>query len=173
LKESAAGKFSDEFVAYLNNAFNLRKVLFGTSPTPKFEFEYTLKPVTGSMVEVVIDGKKATSEGTGSLKTAFPGSGSELGVLANLVSTAGTTATTTPEATQPTTGPQPLRFPGAWGIFRFVDAGGAKKQATGEYQLTHTVSGKTVTSTIKPSGGDLFDKTIFRQVKAPDSFLKK
>lgn len=172
LKESAAGKFSAEFVAYLNNAFNLRKVLFGTNPTPRFEFEYTLKPVTSSMVEVVIDGKKATSEGTGSLKTAFPGSGSELGVLANLVSTAGSTPPA-PDVAQPATGPQPLRFPGAWGLFRFVDAGGAKKQPTGEYLLTHTVSGKTVTSTIRPSGGDLFDKSIFRQVKAPDSFMKK
>ena len=32
--------------------------------------------------------------------------------------------------------------------------------------------GKKVAAVVKPSGGDLFDKTIFRQMKAPQNFLK-
>ncbi len=169
VKENAEVQFSDEFVTYLNNAFALRRALFGSSPTPKFEYEFTLRPVTGAIVEVVIDGQKATSEGTGSIKPSFPGSGTELGVLINLVSTTGATAADT---TDTGSGPQPLRFPGVWGVFRFVDAGRPQKQPSGEYSLSYSVSGKTVSGTIKPSGGDLFDKTIFRKVKAPDAFIK-
>ena len=49
LKDTAEVKFSDEFITYLNNAMNLRKALFGTSPTPKFEYEFSLHPVQGSL----------------------------------------------------------------------------------------------------------------------------
>lgn len=169
LKENAEVKFTDEFVSYLNNAMNLRRVLFGSSETPKFEYEFKLRPITGALVEATIDGTKATSEGTGAFKGTFPGSGAELGVLLNLASTSATTGSSDSTASS---GPEQLKFAGVWGVFRFVDAGKPQKQASGEYVLTHTVSGKSVTSTIRPSGGDLFDKSIFRQVKAPDSFIK-
>ena len=53
-----------------------------------------------------------------------------------------------------------------------MDAGGAQKQAGGEYLLKYSLNGKSIMATIKPSGGDLFDKNIFRQVKAPQNFLK-
>jgi type VI protein secretion system component VasK len=65
-----------------------------------------------------------------------------------------------------------LKFPGNWGLFRFVDAGRPQKQSGGEYLLTYSLGGRSVAATIKPSGGDLFDKNIFRQAKAPQSFLK-
>ena len=81
LKDTAELKFSDEFIAYLNNAMNLRKALFGTSATPKFEYEFNLKPVQGSLVEITIDGQKATSDATGSIKGTFPASGTETGVF--------------------------------------------------------------------------------------------
>lgn len=171
-KENAEIKFSDEFVAYLNNAMNLRKALFGSNPTPKFEYAFTLKPTTGSIVEVVIDGQKARSEGTGALTATFPGSGAEIGVLMNLVSS-GTSTTPSSSSNTSTTASDPaqLKHPGPWGIFRFVDAGRPQKQAGGEYNLAYSLGGKSVTATIKPSGGDLFDKTIFRQLKAPDAFI--
>ena len=186
VKEDSEIKFTDEFVAYLNNAFALRKALFGTNPEPKFEYEFTLRPVKDAMVEVTIDGQKTTSEGTGSLKGTFPGgSSAETGVLINLASTSGTSATSAaPSANSPAanvstsgtpqtdTAAQPLKYPGTWGLFRFVDAGGAAKQPTGEYLLNYTVGGKSVAATIKTSGGDLFDKNIFKQVKAPANFLK-
>lgn len=173
-KENAEIKFSDEFITYLNNAMNLRKALFGSSPTPKFEYAFTLKPTTGSLVEVVIDGKKATSEGTGALTVAFPGSGAEIGVLMNLVSSGTSTSSTTSSNTSAPAASDPARIthPGPWGIFRFVDAGKPQRQPGGEYNLSYNLGGKSVSATIKPSGGDLFDKTIFKQVKAPDAFIK-
>jgi len=56
-------------------------------------------------------------------------------------------------------------------LFKFVDAGKALKQSGGDYLLTYNVGGKTVTAVIKPSGGDLFDKSIFKGFKAPQNFL--
>jgi type VI protein secretion system component VasK len=67
-----------------------------------------------------------------------------------------------------------LKFPGTWGLFKFVEAGSPKKNATtGEYTLTYKFGNKVVTATIKPTGGDLFDRSLFRSVRAPQSFLKQ
>lgn len=188
LKDTAEVKFSDEFVAYVNNAFALRKALFGTSPTPKFEYEFTLKAPKDSLIEVVIDGQKVSAEGTGSIKGSFPPGGSaETGVIVTSGSSTDAAATTSPppsanSANSNVSSPSgnvpasssasSLRFPGNWGLFRFVDAGKPQKQAGGDYLLTYTVGGKAVNATIKSTGGDLFDKSIFRQLKAPQSFLK-
>jgi type VI protein secretion system component VasK len=57
-------------------------------------------------------------------------------------------------------------------LFRFFDAGSPAKQPGGEWLLTYTLGGKTVTATVKPSGEDLFDKNIFRSVRAPAKMLK-
>jgi hypothetical protein len=53
-----------------------------------------------------------------------------------------------------------------------VDAARPQKQPGGEYLLSFSVGGKPVTATIKSSGDDLFDKSIFRQVRVPQNFLK-
>lgn len=187
LKDTAEVKFSDEFVAYLNNAVALRKALFGTSPTPKFEYEFSLKASKDSLIEIVIDGQKVSNEGTGSIKGAFPASGSaETGVIVTSGGSSSDTATSTssssanssnsnvssPSGNQTASSASPLKYPGNWGLFRFVDAGKPQKQAGGEYLLTYNIGGKTVNATIKSTGGDLFDKNIFRQLKAPQSFLK-
>lgn len=170
-------EFSDDFVSYLNNAFAIRKALFGTSATPKFEYEFTLKPSSGALVEVTIDGNKVTTEGTGSTKGVFPASGSsETGVIMTLASTGGATTGGASDANTATgtsaSDQQSQKFTGNWGLFRFVDAGKPQKQAGGEYVLSYSVGGKPVSATIKPSGGDLFDKSIFAKFKAPDSFTK-
>ena len=184
LKDSAELKFTDEFIAYLNNAMALRKALFGTSPTPKFEYEFAIKPSKDALVEVVIDGQKTNSEGTGSIKGTFPAAGAaETGVIINSGSTAATTTTapttsanssnsSVSTGTAPSAAATPLKFPGNWGLFRFVDAGRPQKQSGGEYLLTYSVGGRPLAATIKPSGGDLFDKTLFRQLKAPQNFIK-
>ena len=202
VKDTSDVKFSDEFVAYLNNAFALRKALFGTNPTPKFEYEFQLKPVKDALIEVTIDGQKISSEGTASSKLSFPaGTATETGVFMNFASTGGTTATN--GTSQPTVSPAAntsansantsvkpanvskflqtppsdsgnasLKFPGNWGLFKFVDAGSPQKQSSGEYLLTYKLGGKTVNAVVKPSGGDLFDKNVFRNLKAPANFLK-
>jgi type VI secretion system protein ImpL len=200
VKETSEIKdFSPEFVAYLNNAFALRKALFGTNPTPKFEYEFRLNPVKDALIEITIDGQKITSEGTASSRLSFPAStGAETGVLMNFASTGSvtnTSGTTLPanssansspanvsstntsnflqNSTSETSSSSSLKFPGNWGLFRFVGQGSPQKQPGGEYILTHRLGGKTVTSMIKPSGGDLFDKNIFRSMKAPQNIYSK
>jgi type VI secretion system protein ImpL len=178
VKEGAPVQFTDEFVAYVNSALALQKALFGSSPTPKFEYEFTIKPGSGSLVEVNIDGQKVTSDGTGSIKGTFPASGSaETGVIVRLVSDSSGSApaasnsnTATPSASP--SGSSPLTFPGNWGLFKFVAAGNPQKQAGGEYSLTYSVNGKPLAASIRPSGGDPFDKTLFTNLKAPQTIVK-
>lgn len=181
LKENSGVQFTDEFVNYLNNAFALRRALFGNNPTPKFEYEFTLKPGSGSTVEIVIDGQKVDSTGTGSFKGVFPASGSaETGVR---ISQIGDTASSAPppansNTSTPSTSSSPAASPGQqvysgnWGLFKFVDASNPQKQPGGEYSLTFTVGGKSIGATIKPNGGDPFDKSLFRNVKAPQTVIK-
>ncbi len=179
LKDTAEIKFSDEFVAYLNNAFALRKALYGSGNTPKFEYAFALKVAKDSLVEVAIDGQKVTSEGTASINGSFPAAQSaETGVIVSS-GASGSTSTGPPAGTSNTPVPLPpssdsssLKFPGTWGLFRFVDAGRPQKQAGGEYNLSYSVGGRSVSATIKPSGGDLFDKSIFKRVRAPQNMLK-
>jgi type VI secretion system protein ImpL len=178
VKDTAELKFSDEFVAYLNNLMKLRKGLYSSGATPKFEYEFTLQPVKDAIVEISLDGQLVKSEGTGSIKGTFPAAGAaETGVLVNLGSTSGTTATAPPSNSNTASGPSTpsstsLKYQGNWGLFRFVDAARPQKQPGGEYLLSFSVGGKPVTATIKSSGDDLFDKSIFRQVRVPQNFLK-
>ncbi len=197
VKASSKVQFSDEFVAYLNNAFNLRKTLFGTNPTPKFEYEFQLNSVKDAIIEVNIDGQTISSEGTASTKLSFPAAtGTETGVIMKLASTSGTSSTsgtTLPSNSSANTSAanvnntnaskflqnsnvnssnEPLKFTGNWGLFKFIDKGNPQKQPDGRYLLTYDVGGKKVTAFVKPSGGDLFDKTIFRSLKAPQNILK-
>ncbi len=178
VKEGSEVVFDDAFVEYLNNLMRLRKGLFGSNPTPKFEYEFAFKPSKDALIEVTIDGQKTDSSGTGSLKGTFPGaSATETGVLMKVAGLAAPSTTTPPSDGTSTTstvaGNEGTKiFQGNWGLFRFVDAGGAAKQANGEYLLNYSVGGKSVSATIKPSGVDLFDKNVFRQAKAPQTFLK-
>ncbi len=188
-------KFSPEFVKYLNDAFKLRKALFGENASPNFEYDFQLLPVSEAIIEVTIDGQKVTSEGTASVKLKFPAaSGQETGVSMNVSSTSETNSTSgnpvspggsannsNSNVSQPNpVSPVPLsqflqdsnaalKFPGSWGLFKFFDAGSPSKQPGGEYILTYSVGGKTVKASVKPTGGDLFDRSTFRSVKAPEN----
>ncbi|MGI8544388.1 MAG: type VI secretion system membrane subunit TssM [Aridibacter sp.] len=189
VKEGSDVQFSSEFVSYLNNAFALRTALFNKQASPNFQYEFKLLPVKDSIIEIMIDGQKVTSEGTASTTLKFPAStGVDSGVSVNFTSTGAnsTSGDTLPPASsannsdssvntpqtnnflQDSTNAQ-LKFPGNWGLFKFFEAGNPTKQPGGEYLLTHTVSGKVIKSSIKPLGGvDLFDRDIFRRVKTPD-----
>ncbi len=173
VKETSELQFSDDFVEYINGAIELRKALFGTNPTPKFEYEFALRPVRDGLIEVTIDGQKITSEGTGSMKGTFPaGSSAETGVLINLVSVAGGQTPSGSPGGFGDASASSQTYQGNWGLFRFVDSSNPTKQPGGEYLLTFSVGGKSASATIKPSGGDLFDRAIFRKAKAPQNFLK-
>ena len=65
-----------------------------------------------------------------------------------------------------------IKKPGTWGLFKFFYDGNPQKSATGEYTLTYKLGGKNVTAAVKPSGGDLFDKELFRSARVPENFLK-
>lgn len=80
--------------------------------------------------------------------------------------------TKTPQVSNNQPNSAKLTFAGNWGLFRFVDAGLPKKNANGGYDLSYKLGSKTVTASIKASGGDLFDRNMFRSVKAPEKFLK-
>ena len=202
LKESSTTKFSDEFVAYLNKVLTLREALYQKNATPSFEYEFKLLPVPDSLIEVTIDGQKITSEGTGATKFKFPASaGAVTGVLMSFASTGGTSSTSgvpsanTSAANTATTGnansaskfvqsntnsskttsdasASVIKRPGTWGLFKFFYEGNPQKAATGEYALTYKLGGKSISAAITPSGGDLFDKDLFRTMRAPDKFLK-
>ncbi len=192
-KEDSQVKFTDEFVVYLNNVLRLQKALYGNDgTTPKFDYEFTLGQVKDAIVEVTIDGQKVTSEGTGSNKLSFPASSGETGVFVNFASTSGTTTTSSPPPPPPppsntntntaaapsanssttSSSNEPLKFPGAWGLFKFFDAGSPQKQESGEYNLTYNFTGKSVTAKVKPTGGDLFDRKIFTAMRAPENIFK-
>lgn len=184
LKDTAEVKFSDEFIAYLNNAFALRKALFGANPTPKFEYSFALKPGKDSLIEVTIDGQKVTSEGTASFNGTFPAAPSaETGVIISTGASGATPPTPPPtsnsnSASPPNQSPsgdtssQSKKYPGVWGLFRFVSDGRPQKQPGGEYLLSYNVGGKQVSATIKPNGGDLFDRSVFSKTRAPQTAVK-
>ncbi len=196
LKEASPVKFNQAFVTYLNNTFRLRRALYGESgASPKYEYEFRLLNVKDSIIEVSIDGQKLNSEGTASTKLTFPaGSGAETGVFMQFASTSSSSSvststaptssantnsssvnsSTTPNKTSPSTSSsEPLKFPGNWGLFRFVEAGSLNKQGGGEYLLIYKFNGKTVNATVKPAGEDLFDRSIFTNVKAPENILEQ
>ena len=183
--EGSGPQFTPEFVTYLNNAFALQKALFGSSTSPKFEYEFKLNPVKDAIIEISIDGQKPPSDGTGSMKGVFPSTGAETGVILRVAPTGGAALPPPPSAnssnsnvstvsgTTPAASSSEIVEPGQWGLFKFVDRGSPERRESGEYQLTYKVGGKAVTATIKPIGsGDLFNKKIFRDVKAPQTFLK-
>lgn len=200
-KETSEVKFSDEFVAYVNNAFRLREALFGKSKTPAFNYEFKLQKVNGALIEVTIDGQKIDSNGTGSTNFKFPAAAGETGVVMTLASTDGTSSTSgsappsansSPANVSTTSNsnvsrffqnnansssePASKKFPGTWGLFKFFKEGAGeapKKNAAGEYVLTYNLGGKTVNATIKPTGGDLFDRKLFTSVRAPQNLLKQ
>ena len=190
LKEGSP--ITPEFAAYLNNAFKLRKALFGeSSATPKFEYEFRLEKVADTLIEMTIDGKDLTSEGASSAKLTFPASSGETnGVFMKIESTAGTTTTSgstlpTNTAENSNTGAPPVspfqsnsnstdeskEWKGEWGLFRFFYDGKPSKQ-NGEYNLNYSLGGKTVKAIIKPLNDDLFDRDIFRKLSPPDNLLK-
>jgi type VI protein secretion system component VasK len=200
-KSTSEVKFSDDFVAYLNNAFRLRDALFGKSKTPSFNYEFRLQKVSDALIEVTIDGQKIDSNGTGSTNFKFPAPSGDTGAFMKFASTSETTPTsgTTTVNTSANTsnanvsnsgnsnttskflqssntnssGASSIERPGTWGLFKFFEAGKPEKQSSGEYKLTYTLGGKTVTATVKPTGGDLFDRKMFTSLRAPQNLLKQ
>lgn len=169
VKDGSEVQFNPEFVKYLNNAFRLRQALFGDSETPQFAYEFRLQKVTDAVIEVTIDGQKTDSNGTGSAAWKFPAQSGETGAIMKFASTAEPAPAANPTAPAATNSSTTERqFAGSWGLFKFVDAGSPKKQPDGSYALSYSLGGKTVAASVKPSGGDLFDRSMFTSARAPE-----
>jgi len=197
LKENSDVKFSDDFVNYLNNAFRLRDALYGKNASPSFSYQFTLKPVDKGIIEGTIDGQSITSEGTEASKLLkFPAdtNSSGIGVYMKYIASGETSSTSanssapsvsstsnTNSATPPSkflqdsgdSSSAELKKTGTWGLFKFFYSASSTKEPSGEYTLSFKVGSKPATAIIKPSGGDLFDKSLFKSVHAPQNFLKQ
>lgn len=180
VKENSEVRFTEEFVNYLNNVFLLREVLFGRNKTPLFSYEFKLQKVEGALVEITIDGQKIDSSGTGSTNFRFPAASGETGVFMNLVTmssgqnfSANNGSSSVSSSGELQDGALSRRFPGTWGLFKFFEAGSPRKNSTtGEYLLSYRLGGKVINASIRPTGGDLFDRSLFRAVRAPQEILR-
>lgn len=186
LKEDSEIEFSEEFVTYLNNAFRLQKALYDGSNSISFEYDFSLKKVEGGLLELSIDGQsvQSSADGTGSNKLKFPAGSGQTGVVMKFASSdPGTSA----NSSAPPVSPPPSNFvqdngcqsgsdsitcPGSWGLFKFFDKGGPQQLPGGEYALSYSFGGKNVNATIKSTGGDVFNRSLFSSVKAPDKIFK-
>lgn len=169
VKDDSPVKFTPEFVAYLNNAFKLRKALFGTSPTPGFEYDFIISKEGGTVVVGTIDGTQVSSRDTGSFKLKFPAQSGINGVSLNILSANSTVSTD--QGSQ--SAPMNLNFPGEWGLFKFVDAASSKSKTQSGYNLTYSRGGMTARIQIRPLGGDPFDRSLFSAIRAPAQILQQ
>lgn len=192
-KDGISLKFSDDFVKYLNSAFKLREALYGKGATPAFKYSLTLQKITDGTVEIAIDGQKLDSTGTGSQDFTFPAAGGETGAFMKFSSTSEPVSTTAAPTTTPSpsasASPKPnptakpaqspssstsgneIREQGPWGLFRFFQKGSPQKNGT-DYVCTYKFGAKSITATFKPTGGDLFDRSIFTSSRAPQNISR-
>ncbi|MGC2236689.1 MAG: type VI secretion system membrane subunit TssM [Pyrinomonadaceae bacterium] len=187
-KPKEANKYNEAFVTYLNNAFRLRDTLFGTNANPSYAYTFEIKSIADALVEGVVDGEEVKAGETKNIK--FPAdAGKQVGVNLKVSSTSTPTSANTPAPTvsnSNTTNTTPVSKPTqssnssgfaitkqtTWGLFRFFNEGSPQPQSNA-YALTYKTGGKTVTVVITPSGGDLFDKNIFKALRdVPQSILK-
>lgn len=171
VKPDSPVKFTPEFVEYLNNAFKLRKALFGSSQTPSFEYDFIIEKEGDTIIEGTIDGTKVSSRETGSFKLKFPAQSGINGLSLNIISQNSTVSTT--DSPEPgASGDTNLNFPGEWGLFNFFDAASSKVKSDAGYDLVYSRGGKSVKIQIRPTGGDPFDRSLFKSVRAPEKILQ-
>ena len=162
LKETGGFAFADEFVNYLNNARRLREALFPEGgKQPAVNYDVTLQPVANADVLLEIDGTRVESRGTSpaSAKFVFPAraggaSGARVVVNAN--------------------GQQHERaFPGEWGLFKLMQAGGGTAGGDNAYQLSLNVDGFNVRATLRPSSATSpFERKLFTELHAPPNIAQ-
>jgi type VI protein secretion system component VasK len=172
VKPDSPVKFTPEFVEYLNNAFKLRKALFGTSPTASFEYDFIIAKEGDTIIEGTIDGTRVSSRETGSFKLKFPAPSGNNGVSLNIISQNATVSTSETPAPTSGSGDANLNFPGEWGLFNFFDAATSKVKSDSGYDLTYSRNGQSVKIQIRPTGGDPFDRTLFKSIRAPEKILQ-
>jgi type VI secretion system protein ImpL len=145
-------KFSDSFVAYLNNARRLRAALFQSGgKQPDFTYVLTLQVPSGSnsLVEIQSDGSRVDTQNA---EQNFKWTGA-----------AGTKITVANAA--------PVPFSGPWCLFKMFEAGHPSRGADNRYQLAWRVGSTTVQAKLQPPSpvSNPFELKIFRDMRAPAS----
>lgn len=191
LKNPESAPFSPEFVDYLNKALLLRAALFSKGDDVKFTYNFELLNAKDAIVEMTIDGVKVSSaESTQSSQIDFPApSGGGNGVTIKVLSTTETTSTSANPSPSPVSSPSPSSTPrpstqsttsgggekqflGPWGLFRFMDDAGAKKESEKVYRLSYRLrNGKVVEAKVTAAGEDPFNREIYK-LRAPENILK-
>lgn len=159
-KEAGAFKLSEEYIAYLNNARRLRDALFPTGgKQPEVNYDVTLQPVAGADVLLEIDGTRVESRGASpaSAKFVFPARAGGSSGVRIVVNSGGQS--------------QERTFPGEWGLFKLLQAGGAGAAgADNSYDLSLGVGSATVRAKLRPSSATSpFERALFANFRAPQS----
>jgi len=160
LKETGAFKFSEGFVNYLNNARRLREALFPNGgQQPEVSYDITLQAAPNTDIVLEIDGTRVETRGTSpaSAKFIWPARSGSSGAKITVVGGDGSV-------------PAERTFPGAWGLFKAFQGGGATKTADNQFALTWNVGGVPVRATLRPSSANSpFARTLFTNVRAPQT----
>jgi type VI secretion system protein ImpL len=160
LKETGAFKFSEEFVNYLNHARRLRDALFPNGgKQPEASYDVILQRVENADVSLQIDGTTVESHGAspGSAKFVFPARAGGASGVRIVVNSGGQSSERT--------------FPGEWGLFKFLETGGARTAGSdNSYAVSLGVGSTTVRAALRPSSAaSPFERTLFSNLRAPQS----
>lgn len=159
-KPKEPGKFSEEFVAYLNGMRRLRDALFPNgSQTVKVTGDVVLQKSSGGDAMLEIDGVRVDTRSGPSARFTWPAAQGSSGARIQVYGAQGGE-------------PATLTFAGEWGLYDlFVRGGGpGTKSGTNQYQLSWKVGPSGVRATLTPStsGSDPFDLELFK-LRAPQS----
>ena len=158
--------------AVLEVSIDNQKTDSTSTGSAKFKFPGQAGGETGAFLQFTGSADSAAASSTSS--TIKPAANSSANSNTAAVNSAANTTKfqTNANSAANTASNNALPFPGQWGLFKMVDAGNPSKTPNGEYVLNYKIGGKTVSASVRPTGGDLFDKTIFRQLHAPDKMQK-
>lgn len=155
-KPKEPGRYSDEFVAYLNGIRRIRDALFPqNSQTVKVTGDVVVQKTPGADVTLEVEGTRADTRTGPSARFTWPAAQGASGARIQAFPTDGGA-------------PADLTFPGEWGLYDMLVRGGAQKAPTGGYQLSWKVGTTSVRATLTPStnGADPFDLSLFT-IRAP------
>lgn len=156
LKENGAFKFSQEFIDYLNNSRQLREALFAQGGQQmEVSYELLLQPLGSADIVIEIDGTRVETRGTTAQAAKFiwPAKSGTAGAKITVIQ-----------------GNKIVEkaFPGEWGLFKMLTAGGATQSEGNQISLSWGLEGTSVRAVLKPSSNtNPFLRRLFTQWHAP------
>ncbi len=162
LKEAGAFRFSDEFVAYLNNARRLREALFPSGgQQPEVSYDITLEAVPNTDIVIEIDGTRVETRGTSpqSAKFIWPTRAGSSGARISVIPSGGLSGEKT--------------YPGEWGLLRMFAAGAPSQSGENQFTLTWNIGSVPVRAVLRPSSANHpFRRQLFTSMRAPQNLQK-